>query len=67
MATQTARGATIYGIYPLNRYARLELSAGILQFGQEYNEPGCRRSPTSTSRSSTAGRSSPRARSCRSA
>jgi outer membrane protein assembly factor BamA len=39
-ATQTARGATAYGIYPLNRYARLELSAGILQFGQEYNEPG---------------------------
>ena len=40
LATQTARGATGYGIYPLNRYARLELSAGILQFGQEYNEPG---------------------------
>ncbi len=40
LATQTARGATAYGIYPLNRYARLELSAGLLQFGQEYNEPG---------------------------
>ena len=39
-ATQTARGATAYGIYPLNRYARLELSAGSLQFSQEYNEPG---------------------------
>jgi WD40-like Beta Propeller Repeat len=39
-ATQTARGATGYGIYPLNRYARLELSAGLLQFSQEYNEPG---------------------------
>ena len=39
-ATQTARGATAYGIYPLNRYARLELSAGLLQFSQEYNEPG---------------------------
>jgi hypothetical protein len=39
-ATQTARGATAYGIYPLNRYARLELSAGLLQFRQEYNEPG---------------------------
>jgi hypothetical protein len=39
-ATQTARGATAYGIYPLNRYARLEFSAGMLQFGQEYNEPG---------------------------
>jgi hypothetical protein len=39
-ATQTARGATAYGIYPINRYARLELSAGLLQFSQEYNEPG---------------------------
>src|SRR5215203_4252765 len=39
-ATQTARGATAYGIYPLNRYSRLELSAGLLQFSQEYNEPG---------------------------
>ncbi|HXW04572.1 MAG TPA: hypothetical protein VD833_05020 [Vicinamibacterales bacterium] len=40
IATQTARGATGIGIYPLNRYTRLELSAGIMQFGQEYNEPG---------------------------
>jgi hypothetical protein len=39
-ATQTARGATAYGIYPLNRYSRLELSAGLLQFSQQYNEPG---------------------------
>jgi WD40-like Beta Propeller Repeat len=39
-ATQTARGATAFGIYPINRYARFELSAGILQFSQEYNEPG---------------------------
>ena len=40
IATQTARGATITGIYPLNRYTRLEMSAGFLQFNQEYNEPG---------------------------
>jgi WD40-like Beta Propeller Repeat len=39
-ATQTARGGTGYGIYPLNRYSRLEMSAGVLQFKQEYNEPG---------------------------
>jgi hypothetical protein len=39
IATQTARGATISAIYPLNRYARLELSGGFLQFSQEYNEP----------------------------
>jgi hypothetical protein len=40
IATQTARGASAIGIYPLNRYTRLELSAGIQQFDQEYNEPG---------------------------
>jgi hypothetical protein len=39
IATQTARGGTITGIYPLNRYTRLEMSAGFLQFKQEYNEP----------------------------
>jgi outer membrane protein assembly factor BamA len=39
IATQTARGVTAFGIYPFNRYARVEFSAGILDFGQEYNEP----------------------------
>ena len=40
IATQTARGATITGIYPLNRYTRLEMTSGFLQFKQEYNEDG---------------------------
>jgi hypothetical protein len=40
IATQTARGATAYGIYPLNRYARLEFSGGFLQYEQRYNEDG---------------------------
>jgi hypothetical protein len=39
LATQTARGASVAAIYPLNRYARLELSGGLLQFEQRYNEP----------------------------
>ena len=39
LATQTARGATAYGIYPFNRYARLELSGGFLQYKQAYGEP----------------------------
>jgi hypothetical protein len=39
IATQTQRGGTAFGIYPLNRYARLEMSAGIMQFSQEYNDP----------------------------
>ena len=39
LATQTERGGTAFGIYPLNRYARLELSAGLIQFKQEYDNP----------------------------
>jgi Tol biopolymer transport system component len=39
IATQTARGATAFGIYPFNRYSRLQFSAGVLQFEQRYNDP----------------------------
>src|SRR3954467_13121522 len=39
IATQTARGATMFGIYPLNRYSRLELSAGLYNYEQSYNDP----------------------------
>jgi hypothetical protein len=39
IATQTARGATIFGIYPLNRYSRVELSAGMYNYNQAYNDP----------------------------
>lgn len=40
IATQTARGATAYGIYPFNRYARVEFSGGLFQFNQGYNDEG---------------------------
>jgi len=39
LATQTSRGGTAFGIYPLNRYARLELSGGLINFNQEYDDP----------------------------
>ncbi|MEX2661030.1 MAG: hypothetical protein WD227_03825, partial [Vicinamibacterales bacterium] len=39
LATQTARGVTASGIYPFNRYARLELSGGYLRFSQAFREP----------------------------
>ncbi|HYT66887.1 MAG TPA: hypothetical protein VEL51_10730 [Vicinamibacterales bacterium] len=39
LATQTARGGTAFGIYPLNRYARVELSGGLIQFKQQYDDP----------------------------
>jgi hypothetical protein len=40
IATQTARGMTAFAIYPFNRYARVELTAGVLQFKQQFNEQG---------------------------
>jgi len=39
ISTQTERGGTAFGIYPLNRYARLELTGGFIDFKQEYNDP----------------------------
>jgi len=40
IATQTVRGATAFGIYPFNRYARVELSTGVYQYEQGYNDEG---------------------------
>ncbi|MEO6213958.1 MAG: hypothetical protein ABIP65_10060 [Vicinamibacterales bacterium] len=40
LATQTARGATAFGIYPFNRYARIEVSGGLMQFKQGYTDEG---------------------------
>ena len=40
IATQTSRGATAFGIYPFNRYARVEFSAGIFNYNQGYNDQG---------------------------
>jgi WD40-like Beta Propeller Repeat len=39
LSTQSSLGGTIFGIYPLNRYARLEVTGGLMQFKQEYNDP----------------------------
>jgi hypothetical protein len=39
IATRTVRGGSLIGIYPLNRYARIELSGGVIQFREQYNEP----------------------------
>ena len=38
-ATSTARGGTLFGIYPMNRYNRLELTAGFVNLSQEFNDP----------------------------
>jgi len=38
-ATRTVRGGTAFGIYPLNRFHRLEFSAGLVNLKEEYNDP----------------------------
>jgi hypothetical protein len=40
VATQTIRGGSAFGIWPLNRYRRLEVSGGLLQYSQSFNDPG---------------------------
>ena len=38
-STRTNRGATAYGIYPLSRYRRVEVSAGFGYMREQYNDP----------------------------
>ena len=40
IATRTVRGGSAFGIYPFNRYRRMELSGGLIQLNEEYNDPG---------------------------
>jgi len=39
LATRTVRGGSVFGIWPLNRYRRLELVGGVLQYNEEFNDP----------------------------
>jgi WD40-like Beta Propeller Repeat len=39
LATQTARGGSIFGIYPFSHYRRVEVSAGVLQYNESYSDP----------------------------
>ena len=39
IATRTIRGGSAFGIYPLDRYRRLELSGGLIQLDEQYNDP----------------------------
>jgi hypothetical protein len=38
-ATSTIQGGSVFGIYPFNRYRRVELSGGMLQYKQAFNDP----------------------------
>ncbi|MBW8861241.1 MAG: PD40 domain-containing protein, partial [Acidobacteria bacterium] len=39
IATRTVRGGSIFGIYPFSRYRRVELSGGLINLSEEYNDP----------------------------
>ena len=39
IATRPATAARAFGIYPLNRYARLEMFGGITNFEEKYDDP----------------------------
>ena len=38
-ATRTVRGGTAFGIYPINRYNRFEVSGGFINLREQYNDP----------------------------
>jgi hypothetical protein len=40
VATRTVRGATAFGIWPFNRYRRVEVFGGMLQYRESFNDPG---------------------------
>ena len=42
IATRTSRGGSVYGIYPINRFSRLEMSAGVAQFSEQFDDPALR-------------------------
>jgi hypothetical protein len=39
LATQTVRGGSIFAIYPFSTYRRVEMSAGLVDFREEYADP----------------------------
>ena len=39
VATRTVRGGTAFGIWPIDRYRRLELFGGVMQYREEFNDP----------------------------
>jgi hypothetical protein len=38
-ATRSVRGGTAFGIYPFNRFRRVEISGGLVQLNEKYNDP----------------------------
>lgn len=40
VATRTVRGGTAFGIYPFNRYRRVEFYGGFVQYNERFDDPG---------------------------
>jgi len=38
-ATRTVRGGSAFGVYPLSRFRRFEVSGGVVQLREQYNDP----------------------------
>jgi hypothetical protein len=43
VATRTIRGGSAFGIWPLDRYRRLEFSGGVMNYNEQFNEPELQR------------------------
>ncbi len=39
IATRTVRGGTVFGIWPFNRYRRVEVFGGLLYYNESFNDP----------------------------
>ena len=39
LATRKIRGGSVFGIYPFDRYRRIELSGSVLNYSEGYNDP----------------------------
>ena len=39
LAVRTQRGGSLFGIYPFNKYRRLEVSGGVVQQSERFNDP----------------------------
>jgi len=39
IATRTIRGGTAFGIWPFNRYRRMEVYGGVLNYNESFNDP----------------------------
>lgn len=40
VATRSVKGGSVFGIWPLDRYRRFEVSGGVLNYNEAFNDPG---------------------------